>query len=130
PDGGRHVRPDGPLETHLRGGPDGGPDRPIGRRRIVRMRGAPRGVPAPAAACAALLFAQEAGAHPPAGARAGAGGAVLRWSDWTWDPAIVPGLALTVLGYPWLAPRFPARRRQWVRFSAGVLALPPAPPSP
>lgn len=66
--------------------------------------------------------------RPPAGpvqitAQIGAGRAALRWSDWTWDPAVVLGIALTVLGYLWVARRFPPRRGQWVWFWAGVLAL-------
>jgi cytochrome c oxidase assembly factor CtaG len=49
--------------------------------------------------------------------------AALGWSDWSWDPPIVVGLGLTILGYVWVARRFPPRRWQRVYFGAGILAL-------
>ena len=95
------------------------------------MRSAGRGVlPALAAMCAVLLFPPGAGAHPPAGGPGRPGRAIFWWSDWNWDPAIVLGLGLTVLGYLWVARRFPPRRRQWACFWTGVLALATALVSP
>jgi len=82
-----------------------------------------RGLVALAAIGATLVFPPKAGAHPPAGGPGTPGRAILWWSDWTWDPAIVLGLGLTVLGYLWVARRFPPRRPQWVWFWTGVLAL-------
>ena len=74
-----------------------------------------------AAACGPLLLpaaagAQAAGPVPP-----------LRWSDWSGDPTIVIGLAFTLLGYLWIARRFPPRRWQrgyfWMGIGALVVAL-------
>jgi putative membrane protein len=47
----------------------------------------------------------------------------LSWRSWNWDPAIVAGLALTVLGYLWVARRFPPRRWQPAFFWGGMLSL-------
>jgi putative membrane protein len=45
--------------------------------------------------------------------------AVLRWTDWYWDPMIMSGLVLGALLYIWALRRFPARGRQAVFFWAG-----------
>ena len=55
----------------------------------------------------------------PRGARA----AVLRWSDWTWDPLIIAGLGATVLAWWWVARRFRPRRWQPFFFWAGMIGL-------
>ena len=47
----------------------------------------------------------------------------LTWRDWTWDPLIGAGLALTALGFLWAARRFPPRPWQVVYFWSGLLAL-------
>jgi len=47
----------------------------------------------------------------------------LRWTDWTWDPAIVGAVVLTALSYLWLLRRFPARGRQTLYFWAGLASL-------
>ncbi len=45
------------------------------------------------------------------------------WRDWTWDPAIAIGLGLTVLGFLWVARRFPPRGWQPLFFAGGMLSL-------
>lgn len=49
--------------------------------------------------------------------------ALLRWTDWTWDPAMVAALVLTAVVYLWLLRRFSARGRQRVFFWAGLGSL-------
>jgi len=61
----------------------------------------------------------------PAEARAShlAGAAVLRWSDWDWDPMILAGLGATVLAWWWVSRRFRPRRWQPLFFWLGMLGL-------
>jgi len=64
--------------------------------------------------------AARAAAPAPAAPRTEA---VLRWSDWTWDPPIVMGLALSAALYLRAERRFPPRGRQPLYFWAGLLTL-------
>lgn len=49
--------------------------------------------------------------------------ATLRWTDWSADPLVVAGLALSALAYLWLCQRFPPRGRQRACFWTGFLVL-------
>jgi cytochrome c oxidase assembly factor CtaG len=66
---------------------------------------------------------QPLGTEPRATAATGGVSPTLSWRDWSWDPTIVAGLALTILAYRWVARRFPPRRWQPVFFWGGVLSL-------
>jgi putative membrane protein len=79
-----------------------------------------------AGAALPLLVAAAAGAQPLVNgtpARSSAASAVLRWTDWDWDPVIIAGLALTIAGYLSIAHRFRARPRQVLAFWCGMAVL-------
>ena len=73
-----------------------------------------------------LLIPAAAGAQPLVTgmpALSPAPSAVLRWTDWDWDPTIIAGLALTIAGYLSIARRFRARPRQILAFWGGMAVL-------
>jgi cytochrome c oxidase assembly factor CtaG len=73
---------------------------------------------------------EAASADRGAASAAAAPVAQLRWSDWSWDPPVVAGLALLVAGGVWAGRRFRRRRGQALWFWSGVAALAAALVSP
>jgi cytochrome c oxidase assembly factor CtaG len=84
--------------------------RPFSPRVLVTRRVTVRPVGADGAGA---VLSAAAGKAPP----------TLSWRDWSWDPTIIVGLALTVLGYRWATRRFPPRRWQPAFFWSGMLSL-------
>jgi len=73
-----------------------------------------------------LLLAAAAGAQPLVTGTpvlGSAPSAVLRWTDWDWDPAIMAGLALATAGYLSIARRYRPRPRQVLAFWCGMAVL-------
>ena len=73
-----------------------------------------------------LLLPTAAGAQPlvtGTPALGSAPSAVLRWTDWDWDPTIIAGLAVTIAGYLSIARRYRTRPRQMLAFWCGMAVL-------